>query len=43
MIPECHFVGERERERITPFQPHKADAGAAKASPGRSGVHNQRG
>ena len=28
---------EREREReFTPFQPHRADAGAARISPGRS-------
>ena len=37
----------RERERITPFQPHKAlidliSAGAASASLGRSRIHNQR-
>ena len=27
---------ERERENSTPFQPHRADAGAATTSPGRS-------
>ena len=32
---------ESERDCITPFQPHKADAGAARTSPGRSRVHNQ--
>ena len=29
---------ERERESMTPFQPHRADAGAARTSPGRSSV-----
>ena len=28
---------ERERESITPYQPHRADAGAARTSPGTSG------
>ena len=35
-------VGDREREGLTPFQPHRADAGAARTPPGRSqkGVSN---
>ena len=36
--PPLPSWAQRERERVcvTPFQPHRADAGAAKPSPGRS-------
>ena len=30
---------EREERKLTPFQPHRADAGAARTSPGAS--HNR--
>ena len=40
-LSPCSLLAESERERergreFTPFQPHRADAGAARTSPGRS-------
>ena len=40
LLPPSLSQHEREREReFTPFQPHRADAGAARTSPGR--YHNR--
>ena len=40
VLAYAHWNVARERERVfTPFQPHRADAGAARTSPGR--YHNR--